>query len=443
MSTLLFSLFFNNTIVAALPGNVQLSTLLAVLLLLLVFISFSLSGSQGAVFSLGEGDVDVLKTKQRPAAKRIISLLNEPKEVFTSILIAKTVINICIIIIANYLLVSYLPDEYQHGWYAVLKYAVIAFLLIFVVEIFPRVWATKNNLRFAYEWPFLIWITEVTHLALNKISYAVVNIAEGVGRGIGADKAEENSIQELDEAIDVQTDDKVSPQEKNIMKGIVKFGNISVRKVMRSRLYVSGIEHETSFEDLIKEIEELHYSRLPIYKESMDNVVGILNTKDILAHIDAVNFDWRTLIRPPYFVPESKLIEDLLIDFQKKRIHFAVVVDEFGGTSGIITMEDIIEEVIGDIKDEFDEEEDVAEKLDDNTYIFEGRTMLHDMCKVMKIPVETFDAVKGESESVGGLVNELSGEIPKQGDSFTTGDFEFNVLEVEKNRVKTVKVIIH
>jgi CBS domain containing-hemolysin-like protein len=191
-------------------------------------------------------------------------------------------------------------------------------------------------------------------------------------------------------------------------------------------------------------VEDLHYSRLPVYKGSLDEVAGIINTKDLIPYIDeAESFDWRPLMRQPYFVPESKLIEDLLKDFQTKHIHFAIVVDEFGGTSGIVTMEDIMEEVIGDIHDEFDEEENSNSKLDDNTYVFEGKTMIHDMCKTMRLAMDTFDKVRGESESVGGLVLELAGQFPAVNDSIKSGDFSFTVLEVSNNRILSVKVIVN
>ncbi|HEY2721990.1 MAG TPA: CBS domain-containing protein, partial [Chitinophagaceae bacterium] len=194
---------------------------------------------------------------------------------------------------------------------------------------------------------------------------------------------------------------------------------------------------------LTKKIEELHYSRLPIYRNNLDEVVGILNTKDLIPHLDAQpGFDWHSLMRQPYFVPESKLIEDLLKDFQGKRIHFAVVVDEFGGTSGIVTLEDILEEIIGDIKDEFDEEEIGNRKLDEFNYVFVGKTMIHDMCRTMKLPQDTFDRIKGDSESMGGLVLELAGEFPKVNDVVNCGDFDFTVLEVGKNRISLIKVTI-
>ena len=250
-------------------------------------------------------------------------------------------------------------------------------------------------------------------------------------------------MQELDEAIDITTDEETSIEEKNILKGIVKFGNISVKQVMRTRLDVSGIEYNIPLYDLFKKVEELHYSRLPVYKTSLDEVVGVLNTKDLQAHLQQPeDFDWHVLLRQPFFVPETKLIEDLLKDFQSKRIHFAVVVDEFGGTSGIVTMEDILEEIIGEIKDEFDEEEGNIRKVDESTFIFEGKTTINDACKAMKIAKDTFDPVKGDSESMAGLVLELSGEFPTTNTVVTTGDFEFTVMEAYKNRIMEIKVTI-
>ncbi len=436
-------LLFADFLQVELQATTQSSTVLVVVLLLLIFLSFSISGSQAAIFSLNEKDIDVLKTKQQPAARRIIDLLDEPKEVYTSMLISKTVLNICLIILTNYLVDEYTPEEYKHSGYTILlKWLLIAFLIVFPLEIFPRVWARQNSLRFAYEWPILLFIVEMIHYVLRRMSRGIVAVADGFGKTLGTDNAEANSLQEFDEAIDVQTDDEASPEEKNIMKSIVKFGKISVKKVMRSRLYVNGIEFNTKFPELVEKIKELQYSRLPVYKGDLDEIEGILNTKDLIPHLYEENFDWHSVIRPPYFVPDSKLIEDLLLEFQKKRMHFAVVVDEFGGTSGIVTMEDIQEEVIGDIKDEFDVEEIDNKKIDDHTYIFEGSTMLRDVCKVLQLPVNTFDEVRGDNESLGGLINEISGELPKEGDIVTSGDFEFTVLEVERNRVKKARIVI-
>jgi gliding motility-associated protein GldE len=424
-----------------LAANPQATTVLIVSLLVLLFLTFTISGAEVALFSLSTKDINMLKTKQHSAAKRIVNLLDEPKEVYASLLIAGTFVNISIIVLSNFLIDQFISFKGMAPFLEIIiKVIVIAFVLVFAGRILPKVWATQNNLRFAYGASFVI---EALHLLLRRISQWIVSLAEGIGKRAGAHKTTAMSMQELDEAIDIKTDEEASPEEKNIMKGIVKFGNITVRQIMRSRLEVSGVDHKLSFGELVKRVEELHYSRLPVYKGSLDEVVGMLNTKDIIPYLsEADNFDWHKLLRQPYFVPEPKLIEDLLKEFQQKRIHFAVVVDEFGGTSGIVTMEDILEEVIGDIRDEFDEEETGNRKLDDNNYIFEGRTMLHDMCKAMKLPMDTFDKVREESESLAGLVLELAGEIPAVNAVITAGDFEFTVLQADNNRVQQVKVTI-
>jgi len=277
---------------------------------------------------------------------------------------------------------------------------------------------------------------------LRRISLRMVAIADQISETSGANESEATSMRELDDAIEVN-DEATSIEEKNILKGIVKFSNITVKQIMKFRLDVNGLDYDTSFSDLLKKVEDLHYSRLPIYKGTLDDAVGVLNTKDLLQHIDDADLDWHALIRPTLFVPESKLISDLLREFQTKRIHFAIVVDEFGGASGIVTMEDILEEIIGDIKDEFDEEESAVRKQDDNTYIADAKIMLYDLCRAMRLPIDTFDAVKGESDSLGGLVLELAGEFPAVNDTVDTGDFYFTVLEIEKNRIKTVKIVIN
>jgi putative hemolysin len=431
-----------------LASNLQGTTILVITLILLLLLTFIISGAEAALFSLNKKDVNMLKTKQHVSAKRIVNLLDEPKEVYASLLIAGTFVNISIIVLFNLLINRFISFDKAGGFVELLvKVIVITFTLVFFGKILPKVWATQNNLRFAYGCSFII---ESLHLLLRRISKWIVSLADGIGKRAGAGKTETMSMQELDEAIDIKTDEEASQEEKNIMKGIVKFGNISVKQIMRSRLEVSGIEFNLPFNDVVKRVEELHYSRLPVYKGSLDEVVGIINTKDLIPFLGETEnlpagqtgFDWHHLMRQPYFVPELKLIEDLLKDFQQKRIHFAVVVDEFGGTSGIVTMEDVLEEIIGDIKDEFDEEESGNRKLDDYNYIFEGKTMIHDMCKTMRLPIGTFGQVKGDSESLGGLVLEVAGEFPDVNSIVPCGDFDFTILQTDNNRIQLVKVTI-
>ncbi|MDQ3842918.1 MAG: CNNM domain-containing protein, partial [Bacteroidota bacterium] len=308
-----------------LAANPQSAVFLTVLLIILLLLSFITSGAEVALFSLHSKDVNMLKTKQHAAARRITSLLDERKAVYTSLLIAGTFFNISIILIANFLLTPVLQlgsvsvFNVLIDLNVVVKIIAIAFVLVFVVNILPKVTATQNNLRFAYS---VSAVVEGLHLLLRRISVNMVTIADNISRQSGVHKMESTSLRELDEAIDVNSVE-TSTEEKNILKGIVKFGNISVKQIMRFRMDVSGLEYRLSFADVIKRVEELHYSRLPVYKTNLDEIVGIINTKDLLLYLNEKEYDWHTLIRPPFFVPESKLIKDLLVEFQTKRTHFA------------------------------------------------------------------------------------------------------------------------
>lgn len=423
--------------------NPQSTVFLAVLLLVLLLLSFIASGAEVALFSLLPKDVNMLKTKQHAAARRITTLLDERKAVYTSLLMAGTIFDISIIILGNYLLTPVLQLGTVHiivpiNLDLLVKILVLAFIIVLLGKILPKVWATQNNLRFAYSTSAIV---EGIHLLMRRISLRMVDIAENISQVSGANQQQTRSVRELDEAIDVNTVE-TTDEEKSILKGIVKFGNINVKQIMRFRLDVNGLDYHMPFGDVLRKVEELHYSRLPVYKGSLDHIAGVLNTKDLVPYMNDADFNWHTLIRPTFFVPESKLIKDLLQEFQHKRIHFAIVVDEFGGTSGIVTMEDILEEIIGDIRDEFDEEESGIQKVGDNMYLLDGRMMLYDMCRHLGLALDTFDKVKGESDSVGGLVLELAGEFPQPNDVLTAGDFQFKVLNVERNRIGNVQVTI-
>jgi putative hemolysin len=424
--------------------NPQSTVFLVVFLFILLLLSFITSGAEVALFSLQNRDLNMLKTKQHAAARRITNLLDERKAVYTSLMIAGGVFNISIIILSNFLLTPVLQFGIINAFVPLnidmlIKILVIAFVVVFVGKILPKVWAAQNTLRFAYS---VSSVVEALHLLLRRISLRMVSIADQISETSGANESEATSMKELDDAIEINNV-QTSIEEKNILKGIVKFSNISVKQIMKFRLDVNGIDYHTNFSDLIKKVEELHYSRLPVYRETMDEIVGILNTKDLLPFVNETEFNWHHLVRPTLFVPESKLIKDLLKEFQTKRIHFAIVVDEFGGTSGIVTMEDILEEIIGDIKDEFDEEENAVKKMDENTWIADAKIMLYDLCRTMRLPIDTFDAVKGESDSLGGLVLELAGEFPAVNETVTSGDFDFTVMETERNRLKTVRIFIN
>jgi putative hemolysin len=427
-----------------LAANPQSSVFLVVLLLVLLLLSFITSGAEVAFFSLQPRDINMLKTKQHAAARRITNLLDERKAVYTSLLIAGGVFNISIIILSNFLLEPVLRIGTINLGIPVnidmlIKIIIIAFVLVFIGKMLPKVWATQNTLRFAYSTSAVV---EALHLLLRRISLKMVGIADSISEHSGANESEAHSLKELDDAIEINNV-QTSIEEKNILKGIVKFSNISVRQIMKFRLDVNGIEYHTAMPALINKVEELHYSRLPVFRNTMDDIVGVLNTKDLLPYLNEREFDWHSLIRPSLFVPESKMISDLLKEFQLKRIHFAVVVDEFGGTSGIVTMEDILEEIIGDIRDEFDEEENAVRKIDEQTFVVDAKVMLYDLCRAMGLQIDTFDSVKGESDSLAGLVLEIAGEFPQINETISSGDFDFTVLEIERNRIKTVRIFIN
>lgn len=420
--------------------NAQVVTILFLLLIVLLVISFFVSGAEVAFFSLSYRDINMLKTKQHPAARRIVALLDYPKKLLLNLQIANVFVSIGAIIVANLLMDEWF--QLPPGLLSIMiKLFSITFLLGVFGEILPKVWATQNNIRFAYSASLLV---EILDAFLGSLSRFFVKFTDGIEKSFGGSKEHHvYSVEDINQAIEMNTNADTTEEEKNILRGIAHFGQVTVKQIMRTRLDVSAVEYNTGFHDVVKTIQELHYSRLPVYKSSLDDIAGMLHAKDVLPHLQESNdFDWRTLIRPPYFVPEQNLIKDLLRELQKKGIHFAIVVDEFGGTEGIVTMEDIMEEIVGDIRDEFDDEESANKKLDDHTYVFEGRIMISDVCKAMGLPGETFDQVKGESESVAGLVLELFGEIPKQGQVIVVGDFEFTVVEIEKNRIRKVKITV-
>jgi gliding motility-associated protein GldE len=416
----------------------------AVIYLLVIFIllllAFIVSGAEVAFFTLNYKDLNVLKTRQNTSGKLITKLLEKPKSLLASLQIAGVLLAIAFIMVTNYLITQMEDLQTLPVISLVVRVAVICFILLFFGQVLPRVWAAQNNIRFA---TYFAWFVSIIHATLEPVSDFFVELSASIeGRFFHRLSGGAVNYQEIDEAIELSVDPTTSQEEKNILKGILKFGNITVKQIMRTRLDVSGIEYDSTYEQVTKQVADLHYSRLPVYKGNLDNIVGVIHTKDLLPHLGKKGFDWHEVMRQPFFVHGHKLIEDLLTEFQTRRMHFAVVVDEFGGTSGIVTLEDIMEEVIGDIKDEFDEEEFNYSKVDNFTYVFEGKTMLNDVCRIMNVPPDTFEHVKGESDSIGGLILELAGKFPEENSVINYGNFDFTVLEVSKMRIQKVQVTI-
>jgi gliding motility-associated protein GldE len=405
----------------------------------LFVLSFLFSGSEMAFFSLTLKDINMLKTRQQPSYKRIVSLLENPKVLMASLIISSCFVNIGIILIANALLDQWITTLGLHvAINFLIKVVVISFALLLCCQALPKVWASHHKIWFASTASMIV---NISNSILFKVSKRVVGISDSIEKAFHSGSATMDNNQ-LDDAIDLLPNNKASSEEKQILKGIRKFSNTTVKQTMRPRLDVSGIEVSTSFKNVIKKVREFSYSRLPVYKNNLDEIVGILHTKDLLSHYQNEEFEWHSLMRPVFYVHEQKLIEDLLQDFRNKRIHIAVVVDEFGGTSGIITLEDIMEEIIGDIQDEFDDEQSINKKIDDHTYIFEGKTMINDFCKILNIPANTFDSLRGESDSLAGLILEIAGEFPKVNEELQTKNYTFSVLEINKNRIEKIKVIL-
>jgi putative hemolysin len=434
---------FINILLTTASGPTQQDALLFLAMSILLFLSFAIAGSEVAFFSLSYKDIQTLKTKNNKALKRIVELLENPNKLLTSMLIANSFINICIILIANTLINHlFVFDKITiPGFEFIIKVLSETLLLLFFAEILPKVMATQNNIRFAQSFGGIIQVVYFIFSKPSNIMVKYTNIIENklAKKNFGSTY----SLEELDHAIDLTASPNEQESEKKILKGIVKFGNISVKQIMKTRLDVYGVEADIKFDALLEHIKEHNYSRFPVFKEDLDTIVGMIHTKDVLPHInESAEFNWENLIRPAFFVHEQKMIEDLLQEFQLKRIHFAIVVDEFGGTSGIITLEDILEEIVGDIKDEFDEEESMIKKIDDFHYLIEGKTPIIDLCNYINISTSFFDQVKGESDTVAGLFLELAGVFPSLQQVVKFKQYSFTVIEIKKNRIHKLQLII-
>jgi gliding motility-associated protein GldE len=367
-----------------------------------------------------------------------------------TILVANNTINIAIIISISLLTkqifesIYHLPvDEIikMHGViYYLIQVVGVTFVLVLFGEVLPKVYATQNNMRMAL---FSAPVLQIMHGIFRPISKTLVSSTKFLEEKLASKQGSNISNEDFENAIELTVGHTATREEVNIFKGILKFGNITARQIMRNRHDVSGADYTLTFPQVQKLAIEHGYSRMPVYKESLDKVAGMIHTKDFLPHTEEDEFDWHALIRPAYFVHEGKLIEDLLKEFQQKRIHLAIVVDEFGGTSGIVTLEDIMEEIIGDIKDEFDEDDPQFRKIDDRNFVIEGKTLINDAARMMGLSSDTFDEVRGDSDSLGGLLMELSGKFPAVNETISYQNFDFTVLEVDKMRIRRVKITIN
>ncbi len=394
------------------------------------------SGSEIALFSLTKKDIEEIE-KQRK--KHLIeNLLERPKKLLATILIVNNFINIAIVVIS--VQITNLIFANLEPWLKfILEIGLVSFTILFFGEILPKIYASRNAVLFSMKVADLI---HVLNIGLSPISMPMRSFSIFVEKKF-KQQSSNFSVDHLSHALELTSDEETTKEEHKILQGIVNFGNTDTRQVMKPRIDVFALNESASFSEILLQIIENGYSRIPIYKENLDTVVGVLYSKDLLPHIDKKDFKWTGLLRQPYFVPENKKLDDLLKEFQEKKIHLAIVVDEYGGTSGIVSLEDIIEQIVGDISDEFDDEDLIYSKLDDNNYIFEGKTNLQEFYKAIDLDDETiFENAKGESETLAGLLLEISGRFPKKGEVIHFDSFKFTVEVLDKKRIKQIKVTL-
>jgi putative hemolysin len=414
--------------------------ILSIFLASSVMMLFMNSGAEIAFFSIGYKDLNNLRSKKYPGSERILILLKEPKQLMSSMLVGNMVLRLLIVLLCNYLIREEYFPMVTGPFLFMLRFLIAIFILLLFGELLPKVWAANNQTRFAF---YSSVFVAINYWLFRRPGKWFASITESLEQSLGVDSDMNSRLEQIDQAIGLSSSPDTSEDEKNILKGIAQFGNITVRRAMRSRLDVQGIDESLSFTELKKRVAEQQYSRYPVYKGSLDTIIGMIHSKDLLPHLNEdEHFNWKKLMRNPFFIHEQILIADLLKSFQTNRIHFAVVVDEFGGTDGIITMEDILEEIVGEIRDEYDEDEIVNVKIDEFNFIFEGKLMIFEACKIMKMPYKLFDEIRGESETMAGLVLELAGEIPTVGKEFYAKDFTFTIMETGQNRILKVKVSI-
>ncbi len=411
-----------------------------IVMIVLLMMSALISGSEVAFFSLAHDDLAKCKSSNQPAEQTIIELLKDPKRLLATILILNNFINVAIITLSTFVTWEIVGTKDTEGLTVVILTAVITFIIVFYGEIVPKVYANQNNLSFATRMAPVLRFGGKIFSPLSWVLMSSSNIIEKRVK----QKGFSISVDELHQALEITSNKDTTDEERGILKGIVNFGTLSVRQVMKSRLDITAFDIEEDYHVLMDQINKNGFSRIPVYRDTIDKIEGILYVKDLLPHIEKdEHFNWQELLRPGFFVPESKKVDSLLKDFQEKRVHIAIVVDEYGGTSGLITLEDVIEEIVGEISDEFDEDYDVAyNKLDENTFIFEGRTSLNDFGKIIGEDPSYFDEVKGESESIGGLLLEINSKLPRAGEKINFRKYVFTAVSVDNKRIKRVRVFI-
>lgn len=410
-----------------------------ILLIVLLGCSALISGAEVALFSLTRSDLDNGLEQKSMAFQIISKLLERPKKLLATILVANNFINIGIVILFAYM-GEFLFYNIAIYWIQfLLEVVLVTFLILLFGEIIPKIYASRNRIKFAM---FMAQPLKVLDVIFSPISLPMRSITIGIHNKLGKQKSN-ISVDQLSQALELTSEHETTMEEHKILQGIVSFGNTDTKQVMRPRIDIFALNTELKYSEIIPEIIKNGYSRIPVYKETIDHVVGILYVKDLLPYIDRKQFDWTALLRDPFFVPENKKLDDLMAEFQEKKVHLAVVVDEYGGTSGLVSLEDVIEEIVGDISDEFDDDDLIYTKIDDFTYSFDGKTPLKDFYKIVNLADDSdFETHKGEAETLAGFVLEISGVFPRRNSKINFKNYVFTIEALDKKRIKQLKFTI-
>lgn len=408
-------------------------------LLLLLFFSALISGSEVAYFSLSPTDKNQINDSKKKSYHLIRELLEFPEKLLATILVANNFINVGIVILSTYIAHNLADFTNAPVLGFIIEVVIITFVILLFGEILPKIYASNYTLIFA---GIMARPLKICAKIFAPVIYVLIQSTSFVNKRMS--KYSKNlSIDELSQAFELTSEEEFD-EDKGILEGIINFGSTSVDQIMTPRIDVVAIEQDSDYKKAIQTVTESGYSRIPVYSDTFDNILGILYVKDLLPHIDKPeSFNWKSLLRPPYFVPENKKIDDLLKEFQQTKVHMAIVVDEYGGTSGIATLEDILEEIVGDITDEFDDDDRLFSKVNDTTYLFDGKTQLNDFYRICSIESNTLDEVKGDADTLAGLLLEMKGDFPIMNEKLAYNDIEFIVEDMDKRRIKKIKVIFN
>ena len=425
------SLFFSYTIDATLAIGISG-------LVVLLFCSALISGAEVALFSLSQKDIEEAIEENNSKGKVISELLEKPKKLLATLLVANNFINIAIVILFSFIGKSIFAVITSTLLRFILEVVVVTFLILLFGEVLPKVYANRNKVKFAKLIAYLIAFLDKI---LSPISLPLRAATIYLHNKLGKQKTN-FSVDQLSQALELTDSEETSTEEQKILEGIVSFGNTETRQVMSPRIDIFALEIEESFSEICPKIIEKGHSRIPVYRDNIDHIEGVLFVKDLLPYINSNEFDWKSLLRQPFFVPENKKLDNLLKDFQSKKSHLAIVVDEYGGTSGLVSLEDVIEEIVGDISDEFDDENNNFTQIDDRNYLFEGKINLKDFYRIIDVDEELFEIQKGEAETLGGFILEILGNFPKKDQKIIFENCVFTIEVVDKKRIKQIKVTI-